>query len=99
MNLSAIKSTWEELQQSTYATELQTSLIDNLDLNLLKSNLTIQLNKFLSAKTNENMNLESFIQDTEKLENIIPKLNGNEQVYYAKLYRVCKLLLDNHPKG
>jgi len=94
MNISAIRSTWEELQQSVYATELQSSLINNLDLKLLRSNLTTQLNKFLCSKTDATIDLKPFTQDTEKLENIIPKLNGNEQVYYAKLYRICKLLLD-----
>ncbi len=99
MELFAIKSTWEELQQSKYATELKSSLINNLDLKLLRSNLTTELNKFLSGKTSKNIDLGSFVHETEKLENIIPKLNGNEQVYYAKLYRICKLVSDSQTKG
>jgi len=99
MNLSAIKLCWEELQQSTQASELRTSKLNNVDLEQLKSELTQQLNKLLISNTDINKNIGSFSQSTKTLEKIIPDLKGHEQVFYAKLYRVCILVTDYYSQG
>ena len=98
MDIAKIKAIFDELTQNTTHRELKTSSVDHMDLTALNHEIIHRLNKFFSISTESNQNLVEFSQHISQLEKIIPQLNGNEQVYYAKLYRVCQLLIENYSK-
>ena len=98
MDIGKIKAIFDDLTQSTAQTDLTTSFVDHMDLTALNHEIIRRLNKFFSNPTESNKSLAEFSQHVSRLEKIIPQLNGNEQVYYAKLYRVCQLFIENYSK-
>ena len=86
---------WNALEKSTNNSELTSSQVVGVNLNSLRAKLIAQLNEFLANEAVDSKALASFAEDTRSLEAVIPHLNGNEQVFYAKLYRICSLVSES----
>ena len=96
MNLSAIKASWINLQSTTSQADLNTPQLKKIDLTALRSELITLLDKLLSKSTDNVDVLVCFSQKTALLEGVIPQLGGKEQAFYAKLYRICTLVIDHY---
>lgn len=93
MNLHAARTILNEIQYSPLI-ELASSRHRDL-LTSLNDKMKLEIeNIFQNSQSVEHrMALEEI---SDKLPAIIPELEGQTQVYFAKLYRVCRLLLDKN---
>ena len=93
MTIASAKIIWNELQQAPAINNSKQS-IDGVNLQQLAQELTSILQFLLSAAQQPEIQLLAKLKQlSTQLPSIIPKLSGEQQVYFAKLYRICDLVL------
>ena len=93
MTIASAKIIWNELQQAPAINNSRQS-IDGVNLQQLAQELTSILQFLLSAAQQPEIQLLAKLKQlSTPLPSIIPKLSGEQQVYFAKLYRICDLVL------
>jgi len=90
MSLKSAEIVWNEIkEQSRQITSSLSSTPHLLETNVL---LTQNLNSIFSG---QDPDIETLKRASEQLPNSIPSLNGDTQTYFAKLYRVCDLIIQD----
>lgn len=87
---------WNDLQTSPYPESLITDTVKGFNLVAMNKNLSGCVKTYINTGgILDHHQWQSFNQHTDNLQQVIPQLNGNEQVYYAKLYRLCDVIRES----
>ena len=90
MSIKSANAIWNEIkEQSGQMNASLSSTPHLLETNVL---LTQSLNSVFSGQEPD---VETLKRASEQLPNSIPSLSGDTQTYFAKLYRICDLIIQD----
>lgn len=95
MTLHAARTIWEDIQNHPLNEFYSSSRQDFLNLLELNLQIKIEIENVFQNPHNGKYRI-AIKESSDKLPSLIPSLNGETQVYFAKLYRICQLILENN---
>lgn len=95
MSISSAKIIWNEIQPQTQ--QIHNGLGNCGQLLEISAMLSQRLNAIFSGKQKlSDRDMRTLEDAAAQLPQVIPNLSGETQVYFAKLFRICDLIIQSH---
>jgi len=96
--MNDLKIILNEINHPNYLNALDSQSIAGTPLTPMRNHLLGCINSFICNNLDQD-NLGKMQQNMSLLEKIIPQLENTEQVFYAKLYRLCSLVVERSERS